>query len=288
MRLTVFLRFLLTGTMLGLSILAAVLLWRHYMYAPWTRDGRVQADVITIAPDVSGQVVSVPVRDNQLVAKGDVLMVIDAERYRLALNQAEFLVEARTAEADRLAAESQRRSKVGMEVISLEGHEHAEAAARAAQAQLREAEAQREVARLNLARTEVRSPVDGYVTNLAVFSGDYAAVGVPRMAVIDAHSFWICGYFEETKLPNVRPGDPASMEMLDGSPALAGVVEGIAKGIGERENPTGGQLLVNVNPTYNWVRLAQRIPVRIRIVGPVPETLSVGMTCTVIISPGEK
>lgn len=283
MRLTILIRFFITGLVLAASILAAVMLWRHYMYSPWTRDGRVRADVITIAPDVAGLVESVPVKDNQFVKKGDLLLRIDPERYRLALAQARAQVEASKAESERLHAEAQRRAKVSTDVVSREGHEQAFAAATTAETRVREAEARLDLAALNLERTEIRSPVDGYVTNLAVFPGDYASVGTPRMAIIDANSFWIAGYFEETKLSSIAEGDTARIELLDGSPAFTGVVEGIARGIGERDNPTGSQLLLNVNPTYNWVRLAQRIPVRIKIVGSAPIGLSMGMSCTITI-----
>ena len=280
-------RFMLTSLTFGLAIALAAILWQHYMYSPWTRDGRVKADVITIAPDVSGLVVSVPVKDNDRVKKGDLLIVIDPDRYKLALAQAEAELEAARAEAGRMYAESNRRAGVGEDVVSREGHEQAAAAARVAQAQLHKMEIVRDMAGLNLERTEIRSPVDGYVTNLHVFPGDYANKGTPLMAVLDADSFWSCGYFEETKLPDIHPGAAVSIELAAGTAVFKGRVEGIAKGIGERDNPTGSELLVNSTPTYNWVRLAQRIPVRISIVGPMPENLAMGMTCTVIVQAKE-
>ncbi len=285
MRLTVLMRFLITAVVLCAAVVSAVLLWRAYMYSPWTRDGRVEADVVIVAPDVSGLVDSVPVKDNQLVSKGDVLMVIDRERFRLALAQAEAQVATRSVMAARLRGDAARRALVGSDVISREGHEQADAAARAAQAELSEAESLRDVARLNLERTEVRSPVNGYVTNLEVFPGNYAAAGKPIVAIIDVQSFRVSGYFEETKLSRIRPGDKATIELLDGTPPLAGVVESTAAGIGEHENPTGSRLLVDVNPARNWVRLAQRIPVRIRLEGSLPSYLAMGMTCTISITP---
>ena len=186
-----------------------------------------------------------------------------------------------------MGAEARRRAGVGEDVVSREGHERAAAAAQVAEAQLHRMEMERDLARLNLARTEIRSPVDGHVTNLHVFPGDYASRGTPLMAVIDADSFWICGYFEETKLPGIHPGDAVFIELAAGAASFSGRVEGIAKGIGERENPTGSELLVNSTPTYNWVRLAQRIPVRIAITGPTPENMAMGMTCTVIVQEKE-
>lgn len=280
-------RMTVTGLAFALAVLLAVILWRHYMYSPWTRDGRIKADVITIAPDVSGLVVDVPVKDNSRVKKGDLLLVIDQDRYQLDLEQAEAKLEAARAEAGRLAAEARRRAGVGEDVVSREGHEQAAAAAQVAEAQLRRMETERNLARLNLARTEIRSPVDGYVTNLSVFPGDYASRGAPLLAVIDANSFWVCGYFEETKLPGIHPGDVVSVELAAGTASFKGKVEGIARGIGERDNPTGSELLVNSTPTYNWVRLAQRIPVRIAITGRAPENMAIGMTCTVIVQPDE-
>ena len=284
---TKIIRFAATGLVFGLAVILATILWRHYMYSPWTRDGRVKADVITIAPDVSGLVVNVPVQDNSKVKKGDLLLVIDPDRYRFALARAEAQLEAARTETERLSAEARRRAGVGVDVVSREGHEQAAAAALVARARERELETERDLARLNLERTEIRASVDGYVTNLRVFTGDYANTGVPLMALIDANSFWICGYFEETKLPGIHLGDEASIELAAGTAFFSGTVEGIAKGIGERDNPTGSELLVNSTPTYNWVRLAQRIPVRIAITGPVPENMAMGMTCTVIVQAKE-
>ena len=283
MRATGIIRVSITGLAFMAAIILAVVLWRHYMYSPWTRDGRVQADVISIAPDVSGIVASVRVKDNSLVKKGDVLIIIDQERYKLALTQAQASLAAARAEAGRLDAEASRRAGVGVDVVSREGHEQASAAALVAKAHLRKAEADLDIARLDLARTEIRSPVDGYVTNLKVFAGDYATAGVPLMALIDSNSFWVCGYFEETKLPGIKVGDMVDIELAAGGAAFSGQVAGVAKGIGERDNPTGAELLVNSTPTYNWVRLAQRIPVRVIITGQTPDNLAMGMTCTVIV-----
>ncbi|HCV76670.1 MAG TPA: efflux transporter periplasmic adaptor subunit, partial [Pseudomonas sp.] len=156
-------------------------------------------------------------------------------------------------------------------------------AALAAEADLRQAQAQLESARLNLKRTRVLAPVDGYVTNLSVFKGDYAAAGAPKLAVIDAHSFWVYGYFEETKLPHVRVGAAAEMRLMSGQ-TLQGHVESIARGIYDRDNPQSRELTADVNPTFNWVRLAQRVPVRIAL-DPLPEglLLAAGTTCTVVL-----
>ncbi len=258
-------------------------LWLHYMDSPWTRDGRVRADVINIAPDVAGLVVEIAVKDNQPVKKGDLLLRIDDEHYRLAFKQAEALVASRKAQLQMSQENAQRRSDLDALVVSKESRINASHMASAAQADYQEALVQLEVAKLNLSRTEVRAPVDGYVTNLNVFEGDFANRGEAAMALVDSHSFYVYGYFEETRLPLIRVGDKVDLQLMSGE-RLTGQVNSIARGIYDRDNPESRDLIADVNPTFNWVRLARRIPVRIQI-DEVPEgmVLSAGLTCTVIV-----
>jgi RND family efflux transporter MFP subunit len=279
-------RFLLTAAIFGLAIVLGISLWTHYMHSPWTRDGRVKADVINIAPDVSGVVIAVNVHDNQFVHKGDVLLTIDPARYRLALSQAEAALSGRKIEFGTRREEAARRANLGGMVISEESQNTSVSQAAGAGAQYQEAEIARDVAQLNLSRTDVRAPVDGYISNLNVHPGDYASIGKPALAVIDSHSFWVYGYFEETKLPLLHEGDPATIRLMSGGRELKGHVESLSRGITDRDNATGRELLADVNPTFSWVRLAQRIPVRIQL-DEVPKDvfLAAGMTCTVIIKP---
>ncbi|WP_027597278.1 HlyD family secretion protein [Pseudomonas sp. MOIL14HWK12:I2] len=274
---------LFTLLVVCLALILGRLLWVHYMNDPWTRDGRVRAEVITIAPDVAGLVTEIAVRDNQWVNKGDLLLQIDPEHYDIAVHQAEASVAARKATLAMRQQNARRRADIDSLVVSRENREDASSAALAAEADLRQAQAQLESARLNLKRTRVLAPVDGYVTNLSVFKGDYAAAGAPKLAVIDAHSFWVYGYFEETKLPHVRVGAAAEMRLMSGQ-TLQGHVESIARGIYDRDNPQSRELTADVNPTFNWVRLAQRVPVRIAL-DPLPEglLLAAGTTCTVVL-----
>jgi multidrug resistance efflux pump len=280
------LRFLLTAAIFTAAVLVAIALWRHYMYSPWTRDGRVQADIISLAPDVSGIVVEMPVQENQLVHKGDVLFRIDPERFRLALAQAQAAVAARKADYEIKRSEAARRAALSGVVVSSENRESSASSAATAAAQYEEAQAARDTAQLNLDRTEVRAPVDGYVTNLQAHPGDYATVGRPLLAVVDKNSFRINGYFEETKLPRLHVGDPVTINMMSGGPTFRGHIDSLARGITDRDNPSGPQLLADVNPTFNWVRLAQRVPVRIHI-DQLPDgmVLAAGMTCTVVVHP---
>jgi len=281
--------FSLIATLLVLA--AAVVigrqLWVHYMNTPWTRDGRVRADIINVAADVPGYVVDVPVRDNQLVKKGDLLLQIDPEHYEVAVKQAQALVASRKATWEMRKVNAHRRADMDNLVISRENRDDASNIANSALADYQHAQAQLAAAELDLKRTKILATVDGYVTNLNVHRGDYARTGEPKMAVVDKDSFWVYGFFEETKLPHVKVGDQADLQMMSGE-VLKGHVESISRGIYDRDNPESRELIADVNPTFNWVRLAQRVPVRIHI-DEVPEgfLLAAGTTCTVVVKPAK-
>lgn len=280
------LRVLATGLLLTAAIALGYSLWQHYMYSPWTRDGRVRAEVVNIAADVSGPVSQVLVRDNQEVRKGDLLFAIDPERFRLAVAQAEAQVRARKAELDMRRQQASRRMNLDSTVVSAESREDTSAQEKQAKANYESSLAALDNARLNLGRSEVHAPVDGYVTNLNLHAGDYVSAGAARLALIDKHSYWVYGYFEETKLPNVRVGASVEVRLLSGGKPLPGRVESIARGIADRDSPTSANLLADVNPVFTWIRLAQRIPVRIRL-NALPDNLvlAMGTTCTIIIQP---
>ena len=275
--------FIATAIVFIIAILIGRVLWVHYMDEPWTRDGRVRAEIVNVAPDVSGAVVDLPVKDNQMVRKGDLLMQIDPSHYEIAVEQAQAAVAARKAELQMRRDDAKRRADMDSLVVSKENQENATHTASAAEAAYQQALAALDAAKLNLARTRVVSPVDGYVTNLNVFRGDYATAGAAKLAIVDSHSFWVYGYFEETKLPHVHIGDKAEVRLMSGG-TLEGHVESISRGIYDRDNPQSRELLADVNPTFNWVRLAQRVPVRVKI-DSVPDgvVLAAGITCTVVV-----
>ncbi|HZZ83201.1 MAG TPA: HlyD family secretion protein [Anaeromyxobacteraceae bacterium] len=275
----------LTLAILALASFAGYALWARYMYAPWTRDARVRADVIEVAPDVGGPVIELDTADNQPVHQGDVLFVVDPARYRLAVKQARATLAAARTERDLKRAEARRRASLDSTVISSENRQSAQAAAEAADAHARQAEATLEAAELDLERTRVRAPADGYVTNLNVHRGSYAVAGHPMLAMVDGRSFRVEGYFEETKLAGLRAGAPVDIHLMSGGRHLRGRVTGVARAIAE---PDVEGLLSNVNPTFHWVRLAQRIPVRIAVEStPEGVVLAAGMTCTVTVLPDD-
>jgi multidrug resistance efflux pump len=257
----------------------------YYLYSPWTRDARIRANVVAVAPDVSGYVDDIRVRNNQFVNKGDVLFTIDQERFKLALADAEAALAARHAQSLMVLDQYQRRSKLAPGyTITIEDLNNARRQSETATANYQQAIASRDTAALNLKRTEVRASVNGHITNLNLAKGTFATQGKPVMALIDSDSYRVEGYFEETKIPHVRPGASAEIYLMDGSPALQGTVLGIARGITDQDNKDGPELLSSINPTFTWVRLAQRIPVGIHITHVPPGVLiSAGMTCTVVI-----
>ncbi|EJJ27714.1 efflux RND transporter periplasmic adaptor subunit [Rhizobium sp. CF142] len=256
-------------------------LWGHYMDEPWTRDARLRADVVGIAPDVSGLVSEVLVIDNQAVKKGDILFRVDRARFSIALAQSEAALEGSKAALDQARRERERQERLG-EAASLQQKEQAQTAEEQAEAAFRQATANRDLAALNLDRSEIKATVNGTVSNLSLRPGDYVSAGTAKIALIDTDSLRVEGYFEETKLQRIHPGDKVSIHLMGQTKSLDGHVESIATGIEDRERTAGSGLLANINPTFSWVRLAQRVPVRISI-DAVPDDvrLIAGLTATV-------
>ena len=340
------LRLLLTLLAVGLAALLTWKMWDLYMGAPWTRDATVRAYVVTMAPEVAGRIVGLPVVDNQYVHKGDLLVEIDPTNYRIAVSEAEATVqqieanvqsleaqidvqraqvEASRAQVDQAQAAlvygqqqaaryqdlaqkgagtvqnaqlwwSQQRQqeaalRSGQASLELAQRQVVALTAqrRSAEANLAQAKAQLRQAQVNLERTRILSPVDGYVTNLLAQLGNYVNVGVMTISVVNAKSFWVDGYFEETNLAPIRVGDQAQIKLMGYSQVLRGHVDSIARAINVSNAQPNDQGVATVNPIFTWVRLAQRIPVRIHLDNVPPEvTLAAGMTVTVEIDVGRK
>jgi RND family efflux transporter MFP subunit len=276
-----------TGTLVlvAAAVAVAVWLWARYETDPWTRDGRVRADVVRVTTDVPGLITQVPVHDNQIVKPGDLLFVVDRPRFALLLAQADAAIASARATLAQSRREAQRDLALG-DLVAGEVHEQNVARVATASAALAQLQAARASAALNLARTSVRATVNGTVTNLDLHPGDYVATGQQAMALVDSDSLRIDGYFEETKLAGIHVGDRAIVHLMGDPVALTGHVESIAAGINDNQRNTAGNLLPDINPTFSWVRLAQRIPVRIKLdTVPAGVRLISGRTATVTIIP---
>ena len=267
---------------------AALTVWDYYVLAPWTRDGRIRVQVASVAPQVSGQIVELRVSDNQYVRKGDVLYVIDPFDYRSAFAAARTDVKMRAADLQVKAVQSDRRQHLSDLATTAEQQQLYAGQATQAQAMFEAAEVREAQAEVDLERTEVRSPVDGFVTNLLLRVGDYAHAGASDVSVIDAASYWVDGYFEETKMARVCVGDAVEARLMGYARPILGRVETVTRGISVSDATPGTQSLPSVDPVYTWVRLAQRVPVRIRITEvPAGVPLVSGMTVTVSVRDGE-
>ena len=286
------LRFLPVLLTLGTVAVACGLtyaLWQSYMGAPWTRDGTVRVYVVGMAPEVTGRVVSLPVADNQFVHEGDLLMTIDPSDYRIAVSLAEAGVAQSKADYDNKAAQAKRRAQLTDLAATVEERQSYAATADAAAAAYQQQLANLSRAKLNLERTEIHAPVTGWITNLGTRLGDYASAGQRALSLVDAGSFWVDGYFEETKIASIKEGDPAKVWLMGYRQVLNGHVDSLARGIVVANAQSGSSGLADVNPVFTWVRLAQRVPVRVHL-DDVPSTvrLVAGMTATVEIDPAPR
>ena len=274
-------RFLVTLAFVAAAAVAGWRLWQHYEVEPWTRDGRIKADIVQVAPDVTGQVTSVLVHDNQAVKAGQVLFEVDRARFALALRQAEAAELAQRVTLEQAQKEARRNTEL-RDLVAGEVREQGASKVEQLRAALAQAAVNRDLAKLNLDRTRIVSAVNGTVSNLDLRAGSYVSAGHAVMALIDSDSWYVEGYFEETKLAGIAVGDAATVLAMGAQRPLGGHVESLAGGIADRDRSTSPNLLSSVNPTFNWVRLAQRIPVRIKLDAlPAGARLVAGQTVTV-------
>jgi len=275
------------GTLILVAVILLVMqvLWQRYQVEPITRDGKIRADIVHVATDVAGLITEVRVRDNEYVNKGQVLVVMDQPRYELALEQAQAEVESQRAVLAQAERED-RRNHAMSTLVATEVVERGRARVDELKATLSKATAARDLAKLNLERTAVRAPVDGYISNMTLQAGVYMSAGATVAALVYKQSTRIEGYFEETKIPAIHIGDRVVAHLMGVADPIRGHVESISAGVADRERSDNGPALANVNPSFSWVRLAQRIPVRIAI-DSVPQgiRLIVGQTATVEVLP---
>jgi RND family efflux transporter MFP subunit len=278
---------LLTLACMAGAVVLGLKMWRVYVEAPWTRDATVRAYVVTMAPEVSGRIVELRVADNQFVHKGDLLMVIDPTDYEIAVVRTEAALQQAKFDAQNIAREAQRREGLAkVDAVALEQLQLFQSNALIARAKIQQATADLHLARVNLERTRIRAPVDGWVTNLLAQLQDFANVGQSEVSLVNAESFWVDAYFEEDQLVSIRTGDPATIQLMGYQSIVRGHVASISRGIDVANAQPNQQGLATVNPIFTWVRLAQRIPVRVHI-DEVPSDvrLAAGLTATVRVGP---
>ena len=268
----------------AVAILAGWWLWNYYMQSPWTRDGKVRAEQVTITPQVSGRIVELNIKDNQLVKAGDILFTIDKTPFQIAELNARAQLAKAQSDLAKANNEANRRRHLSQNFISAEELDTANLNVKAMQASVDAAQAMLKQAQWQLSQTDVRAPVSGWVTNLTTRAGDYADTGKPQFALVDSRSFYVVGYFEETKLRHIKEGAPAQITLYSDNRKLQGHVSSIGRAIYDQSVENDSSLIPNVKPNVPWVRLAQRVPVRFRL-DSVPNNLTLvsGTTCSIAV-----
>ena len=283
-----FMRYLITLVAVVVAGMVLASMFREYLFQPWTRDGHVRAQVIKITPRVGGPIIDLPIHDNQAVTRGDLLFKIDPRTYQLAIEQAEAKLKQALA-SERVKVDQAKRardlSKKDKGAISEQALVRKENDLLVAEANVKVAEANLHAAELDLEFTEVRAPVDGYVTNLLLRYGSQTVANQPALALIDTSSFWVHGFFKETQIEHIRPENKVVIKLMSyPDTPLEGVVESMGWGIAQQDGAPAADLLPTINPSFDWIRLAQRIPVRIRLTRVPDEVdLRVGTTASVFV-----
>ncbi|ELY2041054.1 p-hydroxybenzoic acid efflux pump subunit AaeA [Enterobacter cloacae complex sp. RIVM_C039474] len=277
----------ITMALVILAFIAIFRAWVYYTESPWTRDARFSADVVAIAPDVAGLITAVNVHDNQLVKKDQVLFTIDQLRYQKALEEAEADVAYYQALASEKRREAGRRNQLGVQAMSREEIDQSNNVLQTVLHQLAKAQATRDLARLDLERTVIRAPADGWITNLNVYAGEFITRGSTAVALVKQNSFYVLAYMEETKLEGVRPGFRAEITPLGSNRVLKGTVDSVAAGVTNSSSSNDTKGMATVDSNLEWVRLAQRVPVRIHLDEQQGNLWPAGTTATVVIT-GEK
>ncbi|HIE0609226.1 TPA: efflux RND transporter periplasmic adaptor subunit [Serratia marcescens] len=278
------LKYFSTVIVCAIAVCAGWWLWNYYMQSPWTRDGKVRAELVNITPEVSGRLEKISANDNQFVPAGSLIFTLDPVPYQIALDNAEAAVAKAQSDLAKADHEAARRRGLPRNVISAEDLDESNLAAQAMKAAYKAALANLEQAKWNLSKTKIYAPTDGYITNLQARVGNYANAGTPLVALVDVHSFYVLGYFEETKLKHIKEGNKADIVLYNGNTPLQGKVESIGRAIYDQSVDSSNDLLMDVKPNVPWVRLAQRVPVRIKLLNvPADLTLVAGTTCTISI-----
>lgn len=271
-----------------IAIVLVVFVYRNFLRHPWTRDGQVRAQVVKLTARVTGPIVELPIKDNQFVKRGDLLWKIDPDTFKIAVERAESILQQKKVlaeEAEDIATRASGAHHHYSGAVSEQRLVQAINMQRQADATVLAAKSELDKVKLDLAFTEIYSPVDGYITHLKIHLGTHVVADSPILALVDTNTFWVVGFFKETLIKNIHINDKAIVKLMSyPDKPIEGIVESIGWGIAQDNGSTSHDLLPTINPTFDWIRLAQRIPVRVKI-KKLPEgvTLRVGSTATVII-----
>ncbi|WP_273804943.1 efflux RND transporter periplasmic adaptor subunit [Providencia rettgeri] len=276
-------KYLIIVLSLFIIISSIYLLWNHYALSPWTRDGRIRAEINQVTAEVSGKIDNLLIIDNQEVKKGDLLLIIDPTDYEIKVRQSELELNELVIQHNFAKNQLARRTKLNQVAISKEELEDAQSRLASLTQKIELAKVKINKAKLDLSRTKISSPVNGFITNLNLRAGNYINAGSPLFAIVDKDSYYVIAYLEETKMTNVVIGDNAKIQLYGNNNELSGKVQSIGRAIDDNNSSTGNQLLENVQPNYPWVRLAQRVPVKISLQNSQNISLIPGTTCTVFI-----
>lgn len=278
-------KYLVTSLVVLLAVMAALAMYHRYVTRPWTRDAQVRANIVGIACRVGGPIIQIPVKDNQQVKKGDLLFEIDPATYIADVNSLTAKLQQAEAKAVQAKQELDRQTELYQtKVTDIRDLQNSQDSYVGAQADVAAAQAELDSAKLSLSYTKIFAPVDGYLTNVNTSPGEYVTAGQQILALVDSSSFWVAAYFKETQLLHVVEGGNATIRLMghQDSP-FEGVVESVAWGIFVPDGSTV-QLLPDVNQTIDWVRLPNRFPVRVQVIGKPPVPLRIGQTASVALS----
>lgn len=278
--------FIITWSVILLATLAALFLYWRYSDRPWTRDGQVQANIVGIAPRVAGPIIQIPIKDNQVVKKGDLLFEIDPATFQAAVDQASAQLQQTEATALQNQQNLERTNQLyATKVVDAQSLQNAQDTYTGSIADVNAAKAALQSAQLNLQYTKVFSPVDGYLTNMNTSLGTYVNAGEQLLALVDSSSFWIAAYFKETQLKHIEPGAKVKITLMGHAwEPFEGIVDSVGWGVYiENGSPAYPQLLPQVYQTIDWVRLPQRFAVRVETTGKPPIPLRIGQTVSVAV-----
>lgn len=276
-------KYLLIVISVFIIISSIYLLWNHYALSPWTRDGRIRAEINQVTAEISGKVEELLIIDNQEVKQGDLLLVVDPTDYEIKLRESELELNELVVQYNFAKSQFARRSKLSQVAISKEELEDAKSRLDSLAKKMALSKLKIDKAKLDLSRTKISSPVNGFITNLSLRKGNYISAGSPLFAIVDKDSYYVIAYLEETKMANLTIGNNAIIKLYGNNNEIKGKVQSIGRAIDDNNSNTGNQLLENVQPNYPWVRLAQRVPIKISLQDIDGISLIPGTTCTVFI-----